>query len=587
MTESRSSASWNVMPESDKLYWKDGSSNIVPWKKKSLVKYARLIFPEEIVQVLIKKEIPAEWTTPYAPPLIPPMGEFEIALELKKREEYIKKYEYWNNNKGKLTTFVSLCQQESSQLRVDKYHEFKVDDLVAEGNVTELLKLIETSHTFIGATSGFDDQEAVDLEWGKIEPEENELLEVYTNRYQKLIKKCNEVGLKTKKKKIVYRYLKGLRNYKRSDAVLSRVITYIADVDDDAKFPTDFAEVVDELQRLDQAENSKSTKTTNSNRFAVQSINKETNKKENKNDNAKEFTFPNGETGLKHPDSTFQVYTTVGISKKFKKGSEQYNGLFKPSHVGAKRKFDNNKYPKKQNTHMEAYVKRETKKWPRMSAEEFNNKKKNLYKTTKCRKCEKFGHLEADCTFGGAEPGGVVNSTYGNLPEESQAAKKNTSGFFSCYTTFSKPVSEEHTHYEKLRKSKNMERLNLDSHANINVFMNESLLTNIRKVKPIKVKGFGGMYKYLDTVGDHPLLGEVFLEKDNDFNIISITSMREEHGYFRRISKDNLKEYLYNDDLQSVFTFDLDPADGFYKISLEDFNIEMMRIFPNLCQSIS
>jgi hypothetical protein len=26
----------------------------------------------------------------------------------------------------------------------------------------------------------------------------------------------------------------------------------------------------------------------------------------------------------------------VGMSKKFKKGSEQYNGLFKPSHVGEK-----------------------------------------------------------------------------------------------------------------------------------------------------------------------------------------------------------------------------------------------------------
>ena len=171
--------------------------------------------------------------------------------------------------------------------------------------------------------------------------------------------------------------------------------------------------------------------------------------------------------------------------------------------------------------------------------------------------------------------------------ETYQAAKKNTSGFFSCFSTFSKPVSEEHSYNEKLRKDTNMNKLNLDSHANINVFMNESLLSNIRKVKPIKVKGFGGMYKYLDTVGDHPLLGEVFLEKDNDFNIISVTSMREEHGYFRRISKDNLKEYLYNDDLQSVFTFDLDPADGFYKISLEDFNNEMKRIFPNLCMSVS
>ena len=582
MTESKHS--WVVMPAEEKLYWKDSSSNIVTWKRKSLVKYARLHFPEEIVQVLITKKVPVEWTTPYAPPMIPPIGDFEIALELKRREDYLKKHDYWNNNKGKLTTFVSLCQQESSQLRVDKYHEAKVDDLVEEGNVTELLKLIESSHTFIGATSGFDDQEAVDLEWGKIVPEENEALETFTNRYQKLIKKCKEVGLKCKRKKIVYRYLKGLRSYTKSSEVLSKAIKYIADVDDKKKFPRDFAQVVDELQRLDQAENSTSTKTTHSNRFAVQStVKTEKVKKENKNQSGTSYTFPNGDTGLKYGNDTFQVNTTVGMSKKFKKGSDQYNGLFKPSHVGEKRKFAST-----QNTHMEAFVKAQLKKLPRLSPEEFKNKRREIYQTTKCKKCNKFGHLQADCTAtGGETTTRVVQSTYSAVPQESEAAKRNTSGFFSCYTTFSKPVHEEDTYIEKLRRERNEEYLNLDSHANINVFMNESLLTNIRKVQPIKVKGFGGFYKHLDTVGDHPLLGEVFLEKDNDFNIISITSMREEHGYLRRISQDNLKEFLYNDDLQSIFTFNLDPADGFYKISVKEFNTELMRIYPNLCMSVS
>jgi hypothetical protein len=231
---------------------------------------------------------------------------------------------------------------------------------------------------------------------------------------------------------------------------------------------------------------------------------------------------------------------------------------------------------------MEAHVKAQLKKLPRMSHEEYQKEKRKIYQTTKCRQCNKYGHLEKDCTFrGGDTQGRTVQSTYYvPEPQESEAAKRNTSGFFSCFTTFSRPVNKE-------AKVKNEEYLNLDSHANINVFMNESLLSNIKKVQPIKVKGFGGMYKYLDTVGDHPLLGEVFLEKDNDFNIISVTAMRVEHGYFRRISKDNLKEYLYNDDLQSIFTFDLDPADGFYKISVKEFNKELMRIFPNLCMSVS
>ena len=71
--------SWNVMPADERLYWSNGSSNVLPWKK-ALVKYGRLIFPEEIVQVLISKEVPVEWTMEYTPPLIPPIGEFEIAL---------------------------------------------------------------------------------------------------------------------------------------------------------------------------------------------------------------------------------------------------------------------------------------------------------------------------------------------------------------------------------------------------------------------------------------------------------------------------------------------------------------------------
>ena len=106
-------------------------------------------------------------------------------------------------------------------------------------------------------------------------------------------------------------------------------------------------------------------------------------------------------------------------------------------------------------------------------------------------------------------------------------------------------------------------------------------------MKPIKVRGFGGYHKFLDTVGDHPLLGEVFVDKSNGYNIISCDLVREGQGYFRRTSKDNMKEYLYNDDIQSIITFERDPVDGFHKCSLRDLNTELIRVFPNLCMSIS
>ena len=148
-------------------------------------------------------------------------------------------------------------------------------------------------------------------------------------------------------------------------------------------------------------------------------------------------------------------------------------------------------------------------------------------------------------------------------------------------------MTEEDIYEEKAFKYNNYNSCNLDNHANIHVWCNDEALKNIRKVKPIKVKGFGGFHKFLDTVGDHPLLGEVFIDKDNGYNIISCDLVREQQGYFRRTSNDNKKEYLYNDDLKSVITFERDPKDGFHKCSLRDLNVELMRIMPNLCMSIS
>jgi hypothetical protein len=181
----------------------------------------------------------------------------------------------------------------------------------------------------------------------------------------------------------------------------------------------------------------------------------------------------------------------------------------------------------------------------------------------------------------------------------SQAEKRNQSGFFSCNTTkflgfsgnsngkFSKPMTEEDKLVETLLEQKNYNFCNIDDHANIHVWCNDEAVMNVRKVKPIKVRGFGGFTKNLDTVGDHPLLGEVFIDKENGYNIISADLIREEQGYFRRLSKDNMKQFLYNDDLHSVFTFERDPLDGFFKCSITDFNKELIRVFPNMCMAVS
>ena len=589
---------WNVMPETEKLYWKDGHSNLIEWKE-SLHTYARLYFSEEIVQVLIQKSIPRDWLREFELPLIHPVGKLEISLMLEERTEHNKNHKNWINVKGKLTSFVTLAQTDSSRLRLDKYHEQVVKDHILNCEVLEILDLIEKTHTFSGAVSGFDDQEAVTLEWHSFKPEGGENLEVYTNRYQRLIRKVENTGATVETKTVIYRYLKGLKSYNKSALVQLNVMSYLAVVDKPGQFPENFALLIEELQGYDQAENPVGTKQSNSNRFAVQQLTKQSNKRNNENNDksdeqpekkAKEVTFKDGSKGQRNPDGTFQVFlSTGGMSKKFKKGSEKYNGLLKPSHVSPTK---NTQFRGKgnDNVHMKAFVER---KIAEAKAAGKTLTEGEVYKSTKCNHCDKYGHLSKDCKL---REESNKNKTYTRSVQlmsraevpVSESEKRNTSGFFSCnMTAMSKVQHEDEIELERQMKLKNYNYANLDGHANIHVWCNDTALKNIRKVKPIKVKGFGGFSKFLDTVGDHPLLGEVFVDKENGYNIISCDLVREDQGYFRRVSKDNKKEYLYNDDLKSVLTFERDPVDGFYKISLRELNRELIRVFPNLCMSVS
>ena len=182
--------------------------------------------------------------------------------------------------------------------------------------------------------------------------------------------------------------------------------------------------------------------------------------------------------------------------------------------------------------------------------------------------------------YGGTEE----DYTLKDLPI-SQYEMRNMRGFFVHMTNkMSKPITEDQHYQEILERDRNENMISLDSHANIHVWVSGDHLTNIHKVRPVTVSGVGGLVKVLDTVGDHPLFGEIFIDKNNGYNIISSDLVRQQCGYYRRISDDNEIEYLYNKSLRSVFKFDRDPNDGFYKISFRQFNNELRRIFPNMCQ---
>ena len=602
MSEPTSKISWHVMPENEKLYWKDGQTNLLEWFE-SVYKYARLHFEEDIIEAIVNLTVPPEWEQEWVDPTPDERADWDsymISLKLKQRDDHMKNSAKWKNCKAKLTSFVTLSQTESSRLRVDKHNERQMKELIARSDIIEILRVIRSSHTFAGVVSGFEDQEKTNLEWASFKILDGEALETYSNRYHKLLKKCVNVGvITTNRRKVVYRYLNGLRGYTKSKLVHLKALTYISLVDDLRSFPRDYGAVVEELQKLEQSENPIESKASNSNKFAVDSTENKGKKKDNDNEKVlppgvSEIIFPNGDKGLYHPDGRYQVHSVKGLSKKFKSNSEAHSGLFKPSHAsnpkalkGKKRKVSLDRDNNSGNERTREYAKK-------LKEMDENKSKtwKEIYQMIKCYNCQQEGHLSYNCpnpsksrdssnkSVTSIEAGAQVIQVPGEL--------KHTSSFFSLYmVSWSRPMSDEEIYNQNLLEEKRVHYCNLDGHANIHLWNNEEELTNVRTVDPINVEFGGGFTKKYDKVGEHPLLGIVYVDKSNKHNIISVDRMREEQGYFRRISEDNLKEYLVNKELGSVLTFERDPMDGFYKMPIVSLNREALRIFPKMCQAIT
>jgi len=255
----------------------------------------------------------------------------------------------------------------------------------------------------------------------------------------------------------------------------------------------------------------------------------------------------------------YQVFTMKGISKKFKKDSSEHASLFNKK-GGAGSKFAHgagkpvHDKPRSREIANKLKEKHPDKEW------------KEIFKMISCNNCGYTGHITEECKYKKRETAGkpqertvyttaaeatslfstthISDLTPDKLPM-SQAQMRNTSGFFGIHMTnmISKPVTEDDSYRELLRKQINESYISLDNHANIHVWTSDEHLTNVRQVRPIEVRGFGGFVKKIGTVGDHPLLGEVFIDRDNGYNIVSTDLMRRDAGYFRRTSEDTRKSF--------------------------------------------
>jgi hypothetical protein len=107
----------------------------------------------------------------------------------------------------------------------------------------------------------------------------------------------------------------------------------------------------------------------------------------------------------------------------------------------------------------------------------------------------------------------------------------------------------------------------LDNHADICIFCNASLLTNIRPAEH-RVSGISDTKISFDQVGDHPYCGTVIYAPKKKYNLIAMRVIKD-NGHRYITDKDNTFISIMDQNDRLLLKFDYDPLDKFYKVRAE------------------
>ena len=599
MDESKSSG-MHTMPDNEKLCYDaaKNASNVVDFEPKLLV-HARIIFGSQADQILKKKVIPSEWTDPYVYPTSPPEGRsnwnnLEVArmtAESDKRDKIVTKWKEYTL--PRFISFLQLSLHPTGVTRIASIKDAEFKAAVNDMDVLEVHKIMIESHSFIQGGVGFRDDDATRKEHSNFTYNGSETLQAYILRYTRLQQKLVTCGVTNiDSKKMVYRFLEGLLGYTKSEAVNLTVVRYVANVDSKS-FPTDLDAIQQELKDLDRVQNPvESAKSKIGNPYATVNVTDVKGPGPTPANLAPKGIrmFADGvSVGYQEPDGTYRVFTAKGISKKlrFEPGSKQGGGDDKNGSDRTPKpdKGGGGGGGKSKTPYTDRYVNNQVKKTGKT--------KKEILEALECLKCGKRHGVVAKECKNPPQQNAVVNAlsvdksaSWEVEGEEEIETPAHLKGFFSLCMAhgMSKPATEEDLEDEDLRRRKNYNSVNIDDHSNIHLFCNKRLLTNVKKLKtPVKVVGVGGMFKNVEYVGEHPLLGEVLYDPDNGYNIMSM-DLLEELGYVDRKSEDRQTLFLYHKENKSVIAFKKDPFDRFWKCPVEQFDAEILRAFPLMAQ---
>ena len=543
-----------AMPRDRQLmYQTGGSTNLQQWYK-DLGIYMKKRF-QDLGEIVVQKKIPKGWNDFYVYDKTK-YGNVEYeALTGIIKKNVDAAVDAHNDRKTRLETKLSSIisviiddtLSQSSRLRIEAVAKAEFKKIAEESTDIEgLFSLIDRTHTFTsGSSKTYTDKSKAQDKFKEIQVKPKETLEEFHVRFTNLVTDVELMGAVIEVKDMVYHYCTRLRDH--SDPVIKeQAIKILEDADEILEegavgnFPT----TVDEVnRRIKKRLNAMGTSEKTSNELkGVHSI-------------------AYGEAApISKPNTTNQKPPSGKPSARI------------------------------QNPKTEEYVANQMRKHPERTRKEVIEKMRG------CKHCGKK-HFDEDHKDLGAKTGDQKqDGKKGGKPKSKPGKNKGRSYSTNAYGEDEDAEAEEdyaniiatsmgmwmiksvvpavHSTEEKLgvwkpfsaKSSDDHWCINLDNHANINIFRNKDLLTNLRNLAvPHVIKGSTGEAEF-GTVGDHPHFGETIYNPKAEYNIVALCKANDAgfvHSYVRQ--NDNSESELVNPKTGVRYHFRRDPNDRFDK----------------------
>ncbi len=118
----------------------------------------------------------------------------------------------------------------------------------------------------------------------------------------------------------------------------------------------------------------------------------------------------------------------------------------------------------------------------------------------------------------------------------------------------------------------------LDTSANVNVAFNPDLVVHLRATDVAGLRGIGGTTK-LEEIGTHPLWGDIFIDRSQPYNILSL-HQAQVHGFCELTSQDQYCKILSNPERGIALVFHKDDTDKFYKLHTSEVVEYIRKVYP-------